>query len=261
VRIIGTAEHKAAVLSFVVENPPLSALDVGTRLDQEGIAIRTGHHCCQPVMDRLGIPGTARASFALYNTTDDVDRFIAGLRRIVSAAASAQGAAAPALKPASGDLKFPDPGFPSPEVAAAKLAHDFELFDDRDSRSDYVLDLGRKLLPMPDFLRTEATRVHGCMSVVHLFGHKRPGPEDRLDFLADSDAHIVRGLIAILEQIYGGQRAEDILAFDIEGFFQRIGLDQFISSQRRNGLAGMVQRIRAEASRLIGSPAEASSAK
>src|SRR5207253_11242353 len=59
VRIIGTATRKAAVLSFVVENPPLATLDIGTRLDLEGIAIRTGHHCCQPLMDRLGIAGTA----------------------------------------------------------------------------------------------------------------------------------------------------------------------------------------------------------
>jgi cysteine desulfurase/selenocysteine lyase len=72
-RIIGTAAHKAGAISFVLEDPPVSALDVGTKLDLEGIAIRTGHHCCQPVMERFGIPGTARVSFALYNTTEEID--------------------------------------------------------------------------------------------------------------------------------------------------------------------------------------------
>jgi len=78
-RIIGTAEHKAAVLSFVLDR--VHAHDVGTVVDSEGVAIRTGHHCAMPVMDRFGVPATARASFALYNNRDDVDRLIVGLER------------------------------------------------------------------------------------------------------------------------------------------------------------------------------------
>ncbi len=249
VRIVGTARDKAAVLSFVVDDPPLSSLDVGHRLDRAGIAVRTGHHCCQPVMDRYAIPGTARASFALYNTTEEVDRFADALEAIVKEAA-----AAAAVRPSAvATLKFPEPSAPSPEAAADELAEVFDLLDDRDARSQYVLELGEKLPPMPAALKTEANRVHGCMSTVHLAARRRPGGDHRLDFLADSDAHIVRGLIGILEKLYAGQPAEEILAFDVEGFFQRIGLDQFISSQRRNGLAGMVQRIRAEAARLAGS--------
>ena len=68
VRPIGTAAHKAAVLSFVIETPPIPAHDVGILLDGEGVAVRTGHHCCQPVMDRLGLRATVRASLAMYNT-------------------------------------------------------------------------------------------------------------------------------------------------------------------------------------------------
>jgi len=78
-RIIGTAEHKAAVLSFVLDR--VHAHDVGTVVDSEGVAIRTGHHCAMPVMERFGVPATARASFALYNNRDDVDRLIVGLER------------------------------------------------------------------------------------------------------------------------------------------------------------------------------------
>ena len=81
VRLFGTAPKKAAVLSFLVgEAHPY---DVGTLIDQLGVAVRTGHHCTQPVMDRYDIPGTVRASFAVYNTRDEIDAFIAALERIL----------------------------------------------------------------------------------------------------------------------------------------------------------------------------------
>jgi cysteine desulfurase/selenocysteine lyase len=79
-RLIGTAERKASVLSFVLEG--VHPHDIGTILDLEGIAVRTGHHCAQPVMERFGVPATARASFALYNTRNDVDALIAGLAKV-----------------------------------------------------------------------------------------------------------------------------------------------------------------------------------
>jgi len=80
VRLIGTARRKSGVVSFVVNG--VHAHDVGTILDQEGVAIRTGHHCAQPVMERFGVPATARASLALYNTRDDVDALVAALRKV-----------------------------------------------------------------------------------------------------------------------------------------------------------------------------------
>ena len=76
-RLVGTAREKAAVLSFVLEG--VHPHDIGTVLDGEGIAIRAGHHCAQPLMDRLGLPATARASLAFYNTTDEIDRLVAAL--------------------------------------------------------------------------------------------------------------------------------------------------------------------------------------
>ena len=79
-RIIGTARRKASILSFVLEG--VHPHDIGTIVDQEGVAIRTGHHCAQPVMERFGVPATARASFAMYNTREDVDRLIGALARV-----------------------------------------------------------------------------------------------------------------------------------------------------------------------------------
>ncbi len=81
IRIIGTAENKASVLSFVVEG--LNALDIGIMLDTSGVAVRTGQHCTEPLMDWFGIPGTARASFAFYNTIEEVDFFIDALKNAV----------------------------------------------------------------------------------------------------------------------------------------------------------------------------------
>jgi cysteine desulfurase/selenocysteine lyase len=80
VRLVGTARAKTSVLSFVMDDA--HPHDIGTILDQEGIAIRTGHHCCMPLMHRLGVPATARASLAFYNTREEVDALVRGLRRV-----------------------------------------------------------------------------------------------------------------------------------------------------------------------------------
>jgi cysteine desulfurase/selenocysteine lyase len=245
VRILGTAAHKAAVLSFVVEDPPLSALDVGTKLDLEGIAVRTGHHCCQPVMDRLEIPGTARASFALYNTTEEVDAFATALERIV-----AEARPRPVAVPAPAEPAYPPAAADSPQEAAEELVEVFDLFDDWSDRYRYLIEMGEKLPPLPEPFKVPANRVHGCQSTVFLHARTRPGTADVVEFLADSDADIVRGLLAVLQRVYSGQKAGDILAFDVHGFFARLGLDQHLTMGRRNGLGEMVKRIRGFAAQL-----------
>ena len=80
-RIIGTAKEKAAVISFVIDG--LHPMDIGTLLDQQGIAVRTGHHCTQPLLERFGVPGTVRVSFAFYNTFEEVDKLMTGLHKVV----------------------------------------------------------------------------------------------------------------------------------------------------------------------------------
>jgi cysteine desulfurase/selenocysteine lyase len=80
VKIIGTADHKAGVLSFIIDS--VHAHDVGTILDRQGIAVRAGHHCAQPVMEKFGVPATARASFALFNTVAEADRLAAGIVQV-----------------------------------------------------------------------------------------------------------------------------------------------------------------------------------
>jgi len=248
VRILGNAAHKAAVLSFVVEDPPISPLDLGVKLDLEGIAVRTGHHCCQPVMDRFGVAATVRASFAMYNATAEIDVFAAALRKIVAEAADRARPGAVAGPEATSAEAAAD----SPLAAAEELAETFEFFDDWAERYQYLIELGQKLAPMPAALKTEANRVRGCQSTAFLHARKRPGTADTVEFLADSDADLVRGLIGLLERLFCGQRAAEVLAFDVEGFFARVGLDQHLTLGRRNGLAAMVQRVRNFAATLAG---------
>jgi cysteine desulfurase/selenocysteine lyase len=242
VRVIGTAAQKAAVLSFVVDDPPLATLDIGTRLDLEGIAVRTGHHCCQPLMDRFAIPGTVRASLAMYNTLEETDRFADVLEKIVKAARGKVPIVSLPSTPTS--LVFPAAAAPTPDQAAQDLVESFDVMDDWNDRYHYLIELGEKLPPMPAELKTETTRIHGCQSTVHMFARKQPGTADVLEFLADSDADIVRGELALLQRVYSGQRAPLVLAFDEQAFLRRLGLEKNLTWQRRNGLAEMIKRVR-----------------
>ncbi len=241
----GTAAKKSGVLSFVLTDPPLATLDVGTQLDLRGICIRTGHHCCQPLMERLGVASTARASLALYTHQADIDSFVSTLAEIVEASRVRSAAKRPpSLHPTVGEPNYAAAVAESPKAAADALAEDFELLPDWPTRHQYLIELGERLPPMLASLKTEATRVEGCQSLVYMAARLKPGTEDVLEFLADSDANIVRGLIAILEQLCSGQRAAAILAFDLDVFFSRIGLDAHLSLSRRNGLDAMVKRLR-----------------
>lgn len=242
----GTAAKKSGVLSFVLTDPPLSTLDVGTQLDLRGLCIRTGHHCCQPLMDRLGVSSTARASLALYNDRADIDRFVSALAEIAEASRVGSVAKPPSThsRPEAADEpSYPPAAAESPQAAADALAEDFELLPDWPTRHQYLIELGERLPTMTPALKTEETRVEGCQSLVYMAARLKPGTKDLIEFLADSDANIVRGLIAILEQLCSGQRAGAILAFDLNAFFTRIGLDAHLSLSRRNGLEAMVQRL------------------
>ncbi|QFR31689.1 SufE family protein [Ancylobacter sp. TS-1] len=133
------------------------------------------------------------------------------------------------------------------------IIEDFELLDNWDDRYRYLIELGRALPPFPEAERTDATKVQGCASQVWLVSEPVPGAADgpRLGFLGDSDAHIVRGLIAILLALYSGRTARDIVAADPGAVFARIGLKDHLTPQRSNGLRSMVERIRNDAQRAL----------
>lgn len=132
------------------------------------------------------------------------------------------------------------------------IIEDFELLDNWDDRYRYLIELGRALPPFPEERRTEASKVQGCASQVWLVSETMAGEDGpRLDFIGDSDAHIVRGLVAILLALYSGRSASDIVATDPTAVFERIGLKDHLTPQRSNGLRSMVERIRADARRAL----------
>lgn len=143
----------------------------------------------------------------------------------------------------------PVAGLPVIEPVAAfdELSDNFELFDDWEDRYRYIIDLGKKLPALPDELKVDGYKVRGCMSQVWLVPSHVPGDESRFAFAADSDAHIVKGLIHILAALYTGKTSAEVSAIDAEESFRTLGLDQHLSPSRRNGLVSMVERIRASA--------------
>lgn len=129
-----------------------------------------------------------------------------------------------------------------------QITADFELLDEWEDRYRYVIELGRKLEPLAEAERTEANRVHGCVSQVWLATHreKRDG-ETVLHFVGDSDALIVRGLVAIVIALFDRKPASEIVATDAEALFRKLDLRAHLTAQRSNGLRALVDRIRADA--------------
>lgn len=144
--------------------------------------------------------------------------------------------------------------FPLPPAAAymslmdiEEITENFALLDDWEDRYRYLIELGRLMAPFPEEARIDANKVQGCASQVWLSTKVEPGPEPRLSFVGDSDAHIVKGLIAVLIAFYSGQTARTILDTDAIELFDRFGLREHLTPQRSNGLRSMIERVRADA--------------
>ena len=125
--------------------------------------------------------------------------------------------------------------------AFEEIAEDFEFLDEWEDRYRHVIELGKAMEPLDEALKVPATKVHGCVSQVWLISDIRDG---HFHFRGDSDAMIVRGLIAILGALYNGLTPDEVLAVDAPAELARLGLDQHLSAQRSNGLRSMVERIR-----------------
>ncbi|HEY0145861.1 MAG TPA: SufE family protein [Methylovirgula sp.] len=132
-----------------------------------------------------------------------------------------------------------------------EIIENFSYLDDWEDRYRYVIELGRTVEPIDEAARTDANKVLGCASQVWLETHvDRSGQgEPILSFRADSDAHIVRGLIALILALYSGKTSADILATDAEALFDKLGLSAHLTRQRTNGTRSMVERIKRDARR------------
>ena len=238
VRLIGTAAHKASVASFLLDDA--NPYDVGKILDEQGIAVRTGHHCTMPLMHQFDIPGTVRASFALYNTRADVDALVDGLHIVKARLATIRQRGREQAEEA------PTQATPTTSIADrwAEIVDEFDLFDDLNDKRDFLMELGEAMPALEEQYRAEIYRIHGCLSMVWLHTEACEG---RLYFKADSNAMITKGMIALLVRLLQGQPPQAILATDLDEFMAHLGIHHLISAQRKNGLGAMIKRIKLDA--------------
>jgi cysteine desulfuration protein SufE len=136
-----------------------------------------------------------------------------------------------------------------------EIFDDFAFLDEWEDRYRYVMELGQALPPFPDSARTDAYKVPGCVSQVWLTTDYGSGPDPEVTFAGDSDAHIVKGLVAIMLALFSGKRASQIVATDAEQTLRNLGLDGHLTPQRANGLRSMVKRIKRDAAMAL-EPAE-----
>jgi cysteine desulfuration protein SufE len=128
------------------------------------------------------------------------------------------------------------------------IAENFAVLDEWEDRYRYIIELGRTLPPLDPGARTDANKVLGCASQVWVGTSVKPSPEGaRLTFVGDSDAHIVKGLVAIIFAIYQGKTAAEIIGTDAMAKLASVGLDEHLTPQRSNGVASMIKRIKADA--------------
>jgi cysteine desulfuration protein SufE len=134
-----------------------------------------------------------------------------------------------------------------------EILENFEFLDDWDDRYRYLIELGRTLEPLPEEAHNEANKVRGCASQVWLQTKVEPGADGEpvLHFLGDSDAHIVRGLVALTLAFFSGRTARDITAADAQALFKSLGFEQHLTPQRSNGLRSMVERIKKDAAQAL----------
>lgn len=141
---------------------------------------------------------------------------------------------------------------PTPPADLDAIAQDFELLDDWEDRIQHTIELGRRMPPLAEADRTDENRVSGCASQVWLASRKVEGPNGpAMQYRGDSDALIVRGLVALALAFYSGRSPQAVVAADAMEFFKRIGLADHLTQQRANGLRAMIARIRAEAAAAI----------
>lgn len=241
IRVIGSCDNKAPIASFVSEHHHHQ--DIAVVLDQQGVAIRTGHHCTMPLMAHFNLSGTLRASLAMYNTTAEIEQFLTLLEQTQAAPLFAVDNdslpsvviddTAEALLPFSIYTRCDD---------EAAIQQRFEGLKNWQDRYRQIMLLGKTLPTLPDEYRTESARLHGCESRVWLHSNYDTTTDQWL-FAIDSDARVIRGLIAIIIALYSGKNSAAIQALDIEAYFQRLELFIHLSPSRGNGLRAIIQEI------------------
>lgn len=243
-RIIAQPQLRVGLIPFVID--ALHSFDLGALLDQQGFALRTGHHCTMPLHQQLGLEGTARLSFGLYNQTDEIDRLVEALKQLVSdhsATTLPTSAETSQPKAKHSPLKPNHPGLAGP-VPEQPLLKQLLALDDGKARYTLLMKTASQHPQQPE-LRLDANLLHGCTSKVWLDSQQKLiNGNQQWWFRIDSDTRIIKGLgLLLCERLNGMSRAQ-ITSTDVEAMFRELGLERHLSASRTNGLHAMIEAIR-----------------
>jgi SufS family cysteine desulfurase len=228
-RALPAGPEPVSLMSFLIDGQ--HPQDIALWLDQRGIAVRAGHHCAMPLMQALGIPGTVRASFAFYNTPEEAEALATTLDQLVQ-----EQRAQVTLSASLSHIAQP--------IQAVYDAEDWN------QRYRALMQLGSALPTLPDALRDDRYRLHGCESRVWLITGL--DAEGRLSCRADADARILRALLALLLDAVNGRTPQDVLADDLRGRIAALDLQRHLSPSRGNGLNAMINALLAYAREAVG---------
>ncbi len=204
--------------------------DIATALDSYGIAIRSGHHCAMPLMEYLNISGCLRVSLAAYNTFEEINYFIDCLRKIINPHSEIP------LVTSFGNVPRAD------ENSSAIVIAKFTNIKSWDSRHREIMLLGKQLKGLTQSEKNEQSLISGCESLAWLVAEKNT--QGIFNFQADSDAKIIRGLLVIVLAAFNNKTVVQIQAFDIQAYFEKLGLMQHLSPSRGNGVLAIVEKIK-----------------
>lgn len=234
VRLVGQPKSRLGVASFLIDG--LAPIDAAVLFNQQGIALRAGHHCCMPLMERLGVSGTVRVSWSIYNSSEEANVFVEALRDIATKRTKKT---LSQLRPAL-NIEYAPASAPSVTEAAKAISALFNGCEDNSLKQELLFELGQEHPNMLAALRTITPPVPGCMSEVRVVTKIS---DEKLYIASDSNAAIVRGLLAIVEKLCSGQTLAELKALSIPNFFDQLGVNSFLSVQRRSGLSSVLKLI------------------
>jgi len=226
VRFIVQGQADIPVISFTINGHHNH--DIATALDSYGIAMRSGHHCAMPLMESMNLSGCLRISLAAYNTFEEINYFIECLEKIITQENGTL-------------LGSTHIGVVSEEASSIIIAQ-FAAIKSWDSRHRQIMLLGKQLPRLDKSERNEQSLINGCESLAWLVVQKNN--QNAFHFEADSDAKIIRGLLFIVLAAFNDKTATQIQAFDIENYFNALGLMQHLSPSRGNGILAIVGKIK-----------------
>ncbi|WP_068545325.1 SufS family cysteine desulfurase [Thalassotalea crassostreae] len=221
------------LFSFTLKNSHHQ--DCATFLDSKGIAVRSGHHCAMPLLESLNLDGSIRVSATAYNTFEEIDYFIKQLTLFCQGESADNHANAASVNESTVSSVAE-----STFVTSEEILNKFAKAKSWDLKHREIMLLSKLLPRLSKEQRDDDDLISGCESKAWIQTQKN---NDNLSFIADSDAKVIRGLMVIILSIYQGRTAEQILSFDIDSYFQQLGLMQHLSPSRGNGVMAIVNKI------------------